>query len=1053
MSRGTVGIGYQIDPKSIAPALHWRCIGPPRGGRTVAVAGHPNDSNVFYFGACSGGVWKTLDGGTYWENISDGFFKTAAVGAIAVAPSDPNVIYVGTGEACIRNDVSHGDGVYRSLDGGDTWENIGLEDTRHISRIRVHPDNPSLVYVAALGHAFGSNAERGVFRSDNGGDSWSQTLFKSEKAGAADLSMDLNNPMVLYASIWEGHRSFWEISSGGPGSGLYKSVNGGETWTDLSNNPGMPKGLKGRIGVTASPAKKDRVWALVEAQEGGLLRSDDGGENWEMLNQQEDIKGRAWYYSHVFAHPTEPDTVWALCWQAWKSTDGGEHFVQVTTPHDDNHDLWIDPKNPERMIEGNDGGACVSFTGGASWSSIYNQPTSQFYHLDVDEQFPYRVYGTQQDNSAISVPSQSHNGAILWGDCYLVGSSESGHIAVNPDDSNIVYSGAIGSTPGGGAPILRYDHHTKQTRAVTVWPEASGSWPPSEQKYRFSWSFPLCFSPHDSTILYTASNFVFRSNDEGSNWELISPDLTRDDQSKQQLSGGPINAEGGTIEMYCTVSAFAESPSSRDLLWAGSDDGLVHVSHDGGKNWENVTPPTLPEWSMICNIEPSRFHAGSAYVSATKYKLDDYQPLMFKTDDFGKTWSELAPGFPANTLTRVIKEDIVREGLLFAGTETGVFISFNDGDTWMGLTEGLPVVPIHDIAIKGEDLIVATHGRSFWVLSELTVLRQLNQEHFEKSSHLFKPADTYRILPQHGLVPGIGPGKNFSAGIFGVGGTYVQSEIQHKQKLFLDSGTNPDYGVPIVFNLNATSEDEVRLTIVNEASQILAEFTKESDPESFDIERGMNRFVWDMRHPDAEPAPILNFQNKKSLPSPVAPLAIPGKYTVTLVTPDKVESQTFEILKDPRSSATSKDFDDQLKLLLSIRNSLSEARIALKTLSELSEQIEEWEDRIGKAETANSLIESTRNIKKKISSIKSELTTVKIPGKPGKLAQITEKLEALAPVVSSTDAAPTKQSNLVFEELSVALGIQMANLGDLLVKDIPETRSLLRNSGVSVTDT
>ena len=1052
MSRSTLVVEEQIDPKSIGPALHWRCIGPPRGGRTVAVAGHPDDSNVFYFGACSGGVWKTLDGGTYWENISDGFFNTAAVGAIAVSPSNPNVIYVGTGEACIRNDVSHGDGVYKSLDGGDTWNNIGLEDTRHISRIRVHPDNPNLIYVAALGHAFGSNSQRGVFRSDNGGDSWSQTLFKSDKAGAADLSMDPNNPLVLYASIWESHRSFWEISSGGPESGLYKSVNGGETWTDLSDNPGMPEGLKGRIGVAGSPAKVDRVWALVEAQEGGLLRSDDGGENWKMLNQQEDIKGRAWYYSHIFAHPTEPDTVWALCWQAWKSTDGGEHFEQVTTPHDDNHDLWIDPNNPERMIEGNDGGACVSFTGGASWSSIYNQPTSQFYHLDVDQQFPYRVYGTQQDNSAISVPSQSHNGAILWGDCYLVGSSESGHIAVNPNDSNIVYSGAIGSTPGGGAPILRYDHLTKQTRAVTVWPEASGSWPPSRQKYRFSWSFPLCFSPHDSTILYTASNFVFRSSDEGSNWGLISPDLTRDDPSKQQLSGGPISAEGGTIEMYCTISAFAESPAMQDLLWSGSDDGLVYVSRDGGANWENVTPPALPEWSMICNIEPSKFHAGSAYISATRYKLDDYQPLMFKTDDFGKTWKEIVSNFPPTAVTRVIKEDIVREGLLFAGTETGVFISINDGNTWIALKEGLPVVPIHDIAIKGEDLVVATHGRSFWVLSELTLLRQLTQDKLEKSSHLFKPADTYRILPQHGLIPGIGPGKNFSAGIFGIGGTYVQSSDRHKQKLFLDAGTNPDSGVPIIFNLDKDSEDEVRLIISNEDNQVLAEFTKESNPESFDIGRGMNRFVWDMRHPDAEPAPILSFQNKKSLPSPVAPLAIPGKYTVTLVVSEKVQSQTFEILKDPRSSATSKDLDDQLKLLLLIRNKLSESRGALKKLAELTEQIEDWEDRIGNSETANSLIQHTKKLKEKISSIKSQLTTVKIPGEPGKLAQITEKLEALAPVVSSTDAAPTKQSNLVFEELSKALDIQNTNLKELLIKDIPETRSLLRSSGISVMD-
>ena len=458
--------------------LEWRCIGPFRGGRVVAVAGDPSDPHVFYFGACAGGVWKTSDGGTYWENISDGFFGTAAVGAIAVAESDPNVVYAGTGEACIRIDVSHGDGVYRSTDGGRTWRNMGLKDTRHIGRVRVHPEDPDLVYVAALGHAFGPNPERGVFRSKDGGETWEHVLFKSDRAGAVDISMDATNPRVLYATTWEVERDFWDIRSGGPGSGLHRSDDGGDTWPEISDNPGLPEGLKGRIGVAASPARPGRVWALIEAEDGGVFRSDDAGATWEMVNNSADVRGRPWYYSHVFADPQDAETVWVLTHQAWKSDDGGRSFTQVTTPHGDNHDLWIDPRDTQRIIEGNDGGACVSFNGGATWSTLYNQPTAEFYRIATDNQFPYRVCATQQDNSAISVPSRSYRGAIHWVDVHPVGSSESGHIAVKPDDPNIIYSGAIGSSPGGGGSLLRYDHRTGQVRMVTVWLENYKGWAP-----------------------------------------------------------------------------------------------------------------------------------------------------------------------------------------------------------------------------------------------------------------------------------------------------------------------------------------------------------------------------------------------------------------------------------------------------------------------------------------------------------------------------------------------------------------------------------------------
>ncbi|MDA1347604.1 MAG: glycosyl hydrolase [Chloroflexi bacterium] len=1028
--------------------LRWRCIGPPRGGRTVAVAGHPTDSNVFYFGACSGGVWRTSDGGTYWENVSDGFFNTAAVGAIAVSESDPNVIYAGTGEACIRNDVSHGDGVYRSTDGGQTWRNVGLNDTRHIARIRVHPDNPDLVYVAAFGHVFGTNSQRGVFRSANGGESWERILFKSEKAGAADLSMDPRNPRILYASIWEGYRSFWEVSSGGTDSGLYRSADGGDTWMELTDSPGMPAGLKGRIGVAASPAKPGRVWALVEAEEGGLLRSDDSGATWEMLNTDGEIKGRAWYYSHLFAHPTDPETVWSLCWLAWKSSDGGRTFEQVTTPHDDNHDLWIDPRNPDRMIEGNDGGACVSYNGGATWSNIYNQPTAQFYHMATDDQFPYRVYGTQQDNSAISVPSQSHIGAILWGDSYLVGSSESGHIAVKPDNPNVVYSGAIGSTPGGGAPILRYDHSTKQVRAVTVWPEGSGSWPPKEQKYRFSWSFPLSFSPHDSGVLYTAANIVFRSTDEGNSWEPISPDLTRDDPTKQELSGGPITAEGGAIEMYCTISAFAESPHEQGVFWAGSDDGLVHISRDGGETWVDVTPPGLPEWSFVRNVEPSPHAPGVAYLAATRHKLDDYRPFLYKTEDYGKTWSQIIGGLPDDTVTRVIREDTARRGLLYVGTETGVIASLDDGETWQPLRAGLPVAPVHDMAVKGDDLVVATHGRSFWILGDLPLIRQLDAAALAAPAHLFGPAQTYRLLPQLGLVPGTGAGKNFSAGTFGTGGTYVQKPATGGERVFLDAGTNPPAGVSVVFHLSDAPKGEVKLSFADHRGDVVKTFSTKDERRGLNVDVGMNRFLWDMRYPDAEPPLQIGAPSLKSVPPPIAPLATPGEYRVELSVDGRSFSQPFEILQDPRGAASAKDLEDQFELLVAIRDRLSDARRAVRQIDRVRGQIEEWEGRSEGVADSGSVREAAGRLREALSAIEGRLITVKRPGTQGRLAQITEKLESLAPVVSSTDAAPTRQSYEVFEELAAGLDEQLARLRDLIDTDLAVFATMIGELGI-----
>ncbi|MGI9332554.1 MAG: WD40/YVTN/BNR-like repeat-containing protein, partial [Gammaproteobacteria bacterium] len=626
-------------------SMRFRCIGPPRGGRVVAVAGHPTELAVFYFGAVAGGIWKTEDAGTTWRNVSDGYLQTSSVGALAVSEYDPKVIYAGMGESTIRNDVSHGDGVYRSSDSGRTWVHLGLAETRHISEIRVHPKNPDVVYVAAQGHAFGPNRQRGVFRSTDGGANWEHVLYKSENAGAADLSVDPANPVILYASLWEARRSFWSMSSGGPGCGLWKSADGGDSWTEITRNKGLPAdGLLGKMGVSASPARAGRVWALIEASAGaGLYLSDDFGETWKLCSDKQDLRYRPWYYMHVFADSCDADTVYVTNLAMWRSTDGGATFTSIATPHGDNHDLWIDPRDNRRMIEGNDGGATVSFNAGASRSSVDNQCTAQFYTVTTDTQAPhYRVYGTQQDNSSISVPSNSIDGAITLADCYLAGTGESGFMAVHPADPNIVYIGAVGSSPGGGGALQRYDHRTGQIQLVNVWPEPHGGIGPGELRHRFAWTYPILFSCHDPSVLYAAGNVVFRSTDEGHSWSAISPDLSRDDAGKLVASGGPITKDTSGAEHYCTVSSLRESPLEKDVLWAGTDDGLVHISRDGANTWQNVTPPDLPAWTFVRTVEPSYHDPATLYLAATGYKQCDPEPYVYRTMDYGVSWERIA---------------------------------------------------------------------------------------------------------------------------------------------------------------------------------------------------------------------------------------------------------------------------------------------------------------------------------------------------------------------------------------------------------------------------
>ena len=1047
------------DPK-LLNGLEWRCIGPPRGGRVVAVAGDPVNPAVFYFGAVAGGVWKSYDGGTYWENVSDGYFNTASVGAIAVSESDPNVVYAGMGESCVRLDVSYGDGVYKSTDAGKTWRHMGLEDTRHIGRVRIHPKNPDVVYVAALGHAFGPNQQRGVFRSTDGGETWEQVLFKSEDAGAIDLSMDPTNPRILYASIWQVRRNFWSLSSGGPDSGIYKSTDGGDTWTDITGNPGLPDGIKGRIGVAVSPAKPGRVWATIESDDCGLYRSDDGGATWDIISDDHDLQGRPWYYQHVIADPQDAETVWIVNFKCWKSLDGGKTFSEVTMPHGDNHDLWIDPRNPQRMIEGNDGGATVTFNGGESWSTIYNQLTSQFYHVTTDNQFPYRVYATQQDNSAISVPSRTHKGAIPWSECYAVGSSESGYIVVHPEDSNVVISGAIGSSPGGGGNLLRYDHGTGQTRIITVWPEYYYGAGASDMRYRFQWTFPIQFSPHDSGVLYVAANILFRSSDQGSSWEPISPDLTRNDVSKQGPSGGPITKDSTGAETYATIFAFVESPHEKGVFWAGSDDGLVHISKDGSETWEDITPKDLAEWTLISMIEASPHDPATAYVAATRYKLDDNRPILYKTNDYGQTWTDISQGIPENDYTRAIREDPARRGLLYVGTETGVYVSFDDGGSWQllqptpsaGLGQVLPTVPVHDLVIKENDLVVATHGRSFWVLDDITPLHQMTDGLDNEPVFLFKPRTTYRLPPLFRLRKPA-TGKNYQLSL-GATATYTESRGPAGEAIrkVLDGGKNPPDGVIITYWLKEKPEDEVTISILDAKEDLITSFTSETpgpdaseeDAQELRVraEEGMNRFVWDMRYPFATKVT----GDKTTGDAITGPLALPGTYQVTITVGDKAQTQTFEIIKDPRVAATQEELEAQFGLLINVRDRLSETHDSVNKIRNIRRQVDEWVKRTEAHSSAEPVSEASGALKEKLSSIESELIQVDHKGARDMLhlpPKLNTKLVELINFVAAADFAPPKQANDAFEDFSGRLEPQVERLQEVIDKDLAEFENLV----------
>ncbi|HET6973357.1 MAG TPA: hypothetical protein VFH96_04995 [Pyrinomonadaceae bacterium] len=1035
--------GAPPKPPDLLKALQYRSIGPYRGGRSAAVTGVPSQPFVFYYGATGGGVWKTTDGGINWESVSDGsVFGTGSVGAIAVADSDPNTVYVGMGESPIRGNVSHGDGVYKSNDAGKTWKRVGLEDTRQIPRIRVHPKNPDLVYVAALGHVWGPNEQRGVFRSKDGGKTWEKILSRGSKAGAIDLILDPTNPNIIYAGFWEVSRKPWTLESGGPGGGIFKSTDGGDTWNELTKNPGLPKGTVGKIGIAVSPANPDRIWAIVEAEDGGVFRSDNGGSTWSKVNEERRLRQRAWYYTRIYADPKNADTVYILNTGFYRSNDGGRTYTGIGVPHGDNHDLWIAPDDPNRMIESNDGGSNVSYNGGRSWTE-QDQPTAQFYRVALDNDFPYNVYGAQQDNSTVRIASRTTEGGIGTSDWYDVGGGESGWIAPSPKDSNIVFAGSYGGL------TTRYDKRTGQLRDVNPYPNNPMGSGADVLKYRFQWNFPLVFSPHDPNKLYVAANVLFMSMDEGNSWQIISPDLTRNDKTKQASSGGPITKDNTSIEYYGTIFTVMESPVQAGTIWAGSDDGLVHVSRDGGKNWSNVTPPKdiMPEWIQINSIDASPFDPGTAYVAATMYKFDDNKPYLYRTSDYGKTWKKITTGIPDTTFTRVIREDPNKRGLLYAGTETGMYVSFDNGEHWQSMQLNLPIVPITDLAIqkREKELVVATQGRAFWILDDLPVLHEMmDTGGFSAAgeTRLYKPKESYRM-----------PGGGFPLGPTAT------------------LGRNPANGVVVYYSLKAKPTADVDLEFLDSAGKSIRKFTAKAKgegaaaagpptappgeggffggggapPVSTDV--GLNRFVWDTRYPDAVRFPGMILWAGETR----GPKLLPGTYQVKLTVEGKSFTQAFEIKADPRLSTTPADYAKQLELNLKIRDKLSETHNAIIQIRDVRKQVEDLLKRVGGQPNFKVVNDAGTALNKNLTAIEEALYQTKNQSSQDPLnfpIRLNNKLAALGGVVASAEASPTAQSYAVYDEVVAQIDAQLQKLGQLMRTDVPAFNQLVKDQNI-----
>ena len=1005
--------------------LSWRSIGPSRGGRVLAVAGVVQQPNVFYFGAVVGGVWKTTDAGASWTSIFDKQ-PIASIGAIAVAPSDPNVIYVGTGESALREDISFGDGVYKSADAGRTWQHIGLTDTRHIGKIIVDPNNPNIVLVAAVGHAYGPNQERGVFRSTDGGKTWNKVLYQNEHTGAVDLSFDPGNPRIVYAATWQVQRSPWHLESGGPGSGLYKSTDEGLTWKRLEDN-GLPTGVWGRIGVSA--ASNNVVYSLIDAKAGGLYRSDDGGVNWQRVSSDARLSERPWYFSRVYADPKNPNVVYVANTGFYKSIDAGASFHMVPAPHGDNHGLWIDSADSTRMIVGNDGGASITINGGVTWSTQLNQPTAQFYHVAVDDRFPYYVYGAQQDNESVAIPSHSDFGPIDAHDWYVVSDNESGYVVPDPTDHDIVYSGSYFGI------LTRYNRHTGQFQDVSPWPFDADGHTAAESKYRFTWTMPQVFSPQDPKVMYFGSQYLLRSDDAGMSWTAISPDLTRDDKSKQGVSGGPVSLDDASAENYDLIYSIAPSALAAGQIWVGTDDGLIQLTRDGGKHWQNVTPKGMPAWAKVSLIEASHFDAGTAYAAVDAHKLDDFRPYIFVTHDYGRSWTRADTGISAPAFVRAVREDPVQKGLLYAGTETGVYVSFDDGKNWRSLQLNLPVTSVRDLVVKNGDLVIATHGRGFWILDDILPLRAIAAGVNPDSDHLYATRTAVRL-----------------------------HSVDDGSLLYESVGENPPNGAILYYSLAAQPKTEVTLEIRDAFGKLIRSFSstpkpvendhplefpteKHQKPEALDTAAGLHRVVWDLRYAAPHDIPGAYYDSG----GPVSPMVLPGNYTLTLKVGDKSFSQPLTVITDPRVQVTAEALQQQFDLMMKLDQAVVEDHTVANAIRGVREQLDSLQKRLSSQKDSQAIISAATELDAKLVALQETFYQYRAHAEESQLNYPTElnsQLAYLEVLVDGSDSAPTQQQQAMYAVLRANLDAALASWKALRDKDIAAFNVRMQQAGV-----
>jgi photosystem II stability/assembly factor-like uncharacterized protein len=990
-------------------ALKWRSIGPNRGGRSITSAGSPSRPLEYYFGAVGGGLWKTTDGGQTWKPVTDGQIKSSSVGAVAVSESNPDVVYIGMGETELRGNIMQGDGVYKSTDAGKTWKNVGLTDTQAIARLRVHPTNPDIVYVAAFGHPYGANAERGVFRTKDGGKTWQKVLYRSDHAGAVDLCFDPHNPNVLYAAIWDAYRTPWSLSSGGPQSGLFKTTDGGDHWSEITRRPGLPTGIIGKIGVSVSGADSNRVYAMVEAEDGGVFVSDDAGANWKKISEDRKVRQRAFYYTRIYADPKDKETVYILNTAFFKSIDGGKTYKTIRVPHGDNHDLWIAPGDNKRMINSNDGGANVSFNGGETWTQ-QGFPTAQLYHIAITKDVPYHVCGAQQDNSTICVSSEETRGQRTSATMYAVGGGESGYIAPDPTNANIFYAGSQ------GALLTKYDRSNGHIRDIQVYPLFFSGMPAKDLKERWQWTFPIVFSPKDPNVLFTCSQHLWRTTNQGQTWQSISSDLTRGDPKTLGDSGGPITKDQNGPEIYGTIFAIAPSRQDINTIWTGSDDGLAFVTRDGGEHWDNITPKGFPEFMRISIIDASPHNPGTAYLAGKRYQLDDRQPYIYKIEDYGKKWTKIVSGIPANDFVQAVREDPKRAGLLYAGTEHGIYVSFDDGAHWQSLLLNLPDTQVSDLLVEGDDLAIATHGRSFYVLNDISVLRQLKPELASESAHLFRPSPAVRSVNQAFV--------NY----------YLKAAVDKVEVQILNGDGE------LVRSFAGSAEEEKKRDAAAAEADPESDFPGAQRARPPTRNAGLNRFTWDLRYPGAKTFEGMILWGGRA---EQGPLALPGEYHARLIVNGAMQTEKLRVLKDPRlTDVSNADLQEQFKLASQVRDQVSAADEMVIQIRAIKKELK---DRAEKAKNPD-INATAERLEAKLTQVEEDLYQVRNRSNQDPLnfpIKLNNQLAALARSVETGDAKPTDASYVVFRELSARLEALKAKLDEALKINLMQVNELL----------